>query len=471
LTVLPQFQNQQSLVPAGAGAGPGSSVTGGPNAVVGPSGAGNTTAVNPGGGPSSGASGHNPIAAPPGLTCAPGKNGGQTDVGVSADSINLASTLAESGVGGSFLGDAQYGILAVINQVNRAGGICGRQLKWTYADDGWSPQTGEQDIRNFINQNTFALAVVPSSEGLNNAANNGDIDGAPDPVLGTKGIPVVGTDGMLYSQYTDPWIWPVASSTISTAHIAASQAYHAGARTFGVVYDQNYKFGKEGEAAFKGAVSRLGGQLLADVPVQAGAQSYGSQVQSFESGCHPCDTTLMLLEPDTALAWIKSDQSSNHYIFGGKETEGPQSLFVSSFGSQCGQLCNNMWVWSGFQAPFPPFDSQASTTSYVNAIRSVSNSADTANQFLEGSYAGMQLLVQAIKDISPYVTRARLQQDLNQLTFNDGLSEPLHWSSGNHFANTSMLGFTIQYSGGFNGFQYQQTGWLKDPWSNLDHPS
>jgi len=467
---VPQFRTQV----IGIGGAPSQAQQG-----AGPSAAGlpTSTAGSTNNGPqSTGVASRDPIQAPSGLQCAQGKNGGSTDRGVDAGHIYLASTVAETGVGAAFLGEARYGMLAVVSQVNRQGGICGRQLDLTVVDDGWSAQTGLNDIRNFINENYFALAVVPSSEGLNAAARapwgSGDIDSAPDPVTGTKGIPVVGTDGMLISQYEDPWIWPVATSTISTAHLAVKSAYDAGARTFGIVWDKTYRFGTEGEAAFRGAISRLAGaKLSSDVGIEAGQQDYSSQVNQFNQGCHPCDVTFMMLEPDTALAWIKSDQSSGHYVFGSKRTEGPQPLFVSSFGQGCGQLCNNMWLWSGFEAPYPPFDSDAPVSGYVNAIRSVSASADTANQFTEGAYLGMNLLVDALRAISPYVTRARLKAQLDSMTFRNGLTKDLAWQSGNHFADTSMLGFTIQYSGGFNGFQYQQTGWLRDPWSGLDHSS
>jgi ABC-type branched-subunit amino acid transport system substrate-binding protein len=403
-------------------------------------------------------------AVPPGLQCAAGRNGGATDVGITGDTINLASTVAESGPGSAFLGDARYGMLAIINAVNRQGGICGRRLNLNVVDDAWDPSTGHQDIRNFIAEKYFALAVVPSSEGLDASSippnGSNDIDRA--------GIPVVGTDGMLISQYNDPWIWPVASSTISTAHIAAMQGYRAGSRSFGIVWDKRYKFGQEGEKAFDAAVRRLGGNVAVDVPVDPDKQDYSPDVQTFESGCHPCDYTFMLLEPDTAIAWINSDKSAGHYIFGAKETSGPQPLFVSTFGQQCGSLCNNMWVWTGFQAPWPPFDQDPAVANFVNAIHGISASADTSNQFLEGAYVGMELLVKALQQVGPYVTRARLKQVLDSMTFDSGVTQPLSWSAGQHFANTSMLGFTIQYSGGFNGFQYQNTGWIKDPWVGRD---
>ncbi|MEA2646277.1 MAG: hypothetical protein QOE92_1360, partial [Chloroflexota bacterium] len=437
----------------GPGAIQGSGVAGDPGAqasggvdVTGPGGVANTRKGNEG------------------LTCAAGKNGGATDTGVTATEIKLATNLAESGTASAFLGDARYGMQAVIDATNRSGGVCGRQLKLNPVDDEFKADRGEQNIKTFIQEGYFALPVMPSSEGLNAASQNG--------VISRAGIPVIGSDGMLFSQYDDPWIWPVATSTISTAHIAAKNGYeNAGARTFGIVWDKTYKFGTEGDNAFKKAVERLGGQLVADISIGAGQQDYSADAASFVGKCHPCDMTFMMLEPDTAISWIRSDPSNDkHYLFGSKRTAGPQPLFVSNFGQSCGQLCNGMWVWTGFKAPYAPFDSDPAVRQYKAAVESVGSHVDTGNQFLEGAYVGMQLFVEALKRTGPNLTRARLKETMDSMSYDSGLTEKLTWSAGNHFANTSMLGFTIQFSQGFGGFQYQQTDWVKDPWYNQDRP-
>jgi ABC-type branched-subunit amino acid transport system substrate-binding protein len=129
-----------------------------------------------------------------------------------------------------------------------------------------------------------------------------------------------------------------------------------------------------------------------------------------------------------------------------------------------------MWLWTGFTAPYPPFASQRAVSDYVAAIRSVSGSADTANQFMQGAYVGMEVLVEALRKVGPQLTRAKLKQAMDSMRFDNGLTKTLSWRAGGHFANTAMQGFTIQYSQGFNGFRYEQTGWVEDPWWNKDHP-
>src|SRR5258708_3422593 len=174
----------------------------------------------------------------------------------------------------------------------------------------------------------------------------------------------------------------------------------------------------------------------------------------------------VLLEPPTAETWFNTSGMNN----GAKFTEGPQPLFVDTFGQNCGSRCNNMIVWSSYYPPRQPFSGSDAVNKYVNAIRSISASADVDNQFLEGGYDGMQLFVQALQKTGPNLTRQGLKATLDGMTFDSALSKPLTWKPGNHYANVAMLGFNIQYSQGFNGFQYLNTDWLTDPWVGHDPP-
>jgi hypothetical protein len=89
------------------------------------------------------------------------------------------------------------------------------------------------------------------------------------------------------------------------------------------------------------------------------------------------------------------------------------------------------------------------------------------NQFLEGGYLGMSLLVESIQKVGPNLTRANLRTALDSMTFDIGLSSPLSWRPGNHFANTSAQAFAIQYKQAFNGWR-QKTGFIQDPWVGQD---
>lgn len=411
-----------------------------------------------------------PPTTKPGIECAAGKNGGATDQGVTATEIKLATTVVESGIGSAFLGEMRYAMDAVVDKVNRAGGICGRQLKVTYRDDGWSAERGAGYLRTFINDGVFAIPVGPSSEGLNAVISSGDFDKA--------GVPVVGTDGLIVSQYqradgsAQPWVWPIAVATVSSARIMAQDAYDRGARNFSIVFDSNYKFGVEAAEAFNAQVKALTGSDVAGYSpdatscdqsycgVTAGQSSYSSQVQTFQEG----DFVALFLEPDTALKWMndanapKASDPAITYGFGAA-----QPLFTRSFGENCKSKCHGMKVWTGFKPFQEQYRSDPAVQEYVNDLRATNPSADENNQFSMGAYIGMQLLVDAIEAVGPELTRAKLQAQLNAMSLPTGLTltDPLQFAPDNRYVATTMQAWEIQYQGTFAGWKAQQV--VSDP--------
>ncbi|MGQ0432458.1 MAG: ABC transporter substrate-binding protein [Microthrixaceae bacterium] len=387
------------------------------------------------------------------LACEAGKNGGATDVGVTATKIKLASTVVLSGIGASFLSDSPKAMQAVVARVNREGGICGRTLELTVRDDAWKPDQGLLFLKNFMeSKQYFALPVVPSSEGLTAAIKAGEISKA--------GMPVVGSDGMLIEQYNDQWVWPVATATVSTMRIMAKYAYDKGARTFGIVYDSQYKFGVEGAKAYKDHVESMSGaQMKAFVGVRPGESSYGSEVQKFNSDCNPCDMVAMLLEPGTAETWIANRPNRGKLI-----TSGAQTLFNRRFASNCRTACSGMLVWTGYNPPIDALASLPGVAAYVNDLRAVDPGIDVTNAFAQGSYLGMSIFVEALKRVGPNLTRENLKAVLNNQEFQTDLASPLRWTPGQRFANPQAQAFELRYAGdGFSGFANKQTGWIADP--------
>jgi ABC-type branched-subunit amino acid transport system substrate-binding protein len=366
----------------------------------------------------------------------------------------------------------------VSDEVNEAGGICGRKFDLKLKDDAWDPTRGFQFIQNLVeDEKVFALAVDPSSEGLRIAS-------AQHYFERTK-TPVVGSDGMLNSQYTDPWVWPVAASTVSTMHIMAHDACtRLKASRFGIVFDSKSRFGVEGAFAFNAAVKRCTGS---DIPgyfdprsgggcasgsrfcaISAGSTSYDGENKSFNDACFPptgtpapCDFIALLLEPNEAVNFMRNG-------FKTKPNFGlAQTLFTREFANRCGAICDGMNVWTGYYPPIEEFAALPAVKKYVATIRRKDPNADILNQFLEGGYVGMQLLVEALKRVGPNVTRARLAQTLDAMKLDIGLTTPLAWAPGKHFANVAMQAFSIQYKGGFNGFR-NTTSWVKDPYVGQD---
>ena len=432
-----------------------------------------TEVVDVGGGPdgSSGSAAN--------LACAAGRNGGATDVGVTADSIKLGATVVDTGIGAAFLSDVRFGMQAVVNAVNAAGGVCGRRLTLVLKDDGWDAQRGNLFIRNLVEgEKVFALAVVPSSEGLRAASD----------YVREQGVPVVGTDGMLIGQYTNPMVWPVAASTITAMHIMAKHSYDLGSRNFAMVYDSNFRFGVEGSFAFNSSVQRLTGK---DIPgfsnpltsprcrdrfcgIKAGQPSYQTEIEVVRSACNKepaCDYIVYLLEPETAQTWMRGGGMQAGATPESKPQIGaPQPLFNRSFGVNCAQKCHNLWVWTGFVPPVEPFTDQPAVARYLADMRRTNAKADAANSFVEGGYIGMKLLVEALERVGPDLTREALIAQLDAMKLDAGLSRLLRWQRGDHFANRCMMAFSFQSKPSFAGWR-QESDWVCDPWPGMDIPA
>jgi ABC-type branched-subunit amino acid transport system substrate-binding protein len=393
--------------------------------------------------------------------CGKGQNAGESDVGVSSKEIRFAATVVKTGVARSFLSEAQYGMEAVRVKVNRAGGVCGRLITIKYDDDGWDSGTGQRIIEKYIGEKKyFGLAVNPSSEGLRGAIDNG--------LIKNSKFPVIGADGMLINQYKDPWVWPVATSTHSVMHVMAKDALARGAKTFGIVWEGNYRFGVEGHQAFVGYVKRNGGNIIADTKIQGGQTAYRNEVNGFIGSCgaklDKCDFLAVLLEPATAAQWVRDGGLGNGTDRPKTGIGGPQPLFLNSFARDCAKYCANMRVWTSFKPPLPPFNSEAAVATYKNDLAAVSASADANNPHVQGAYVGMQLLVKALQQVGAAPTRDNVKAALDAMTLDTGLGPSLRFSPGNHFASTGAQSFEAIYNGdSFVNWRYTQSGFINDP--------
>lgn len=396
--------------------------------------------------------------------CAKGKNGGATDTGVTDSKIRLATTAVLDGPAKSLLEDSPVAMKAVIDKVNKAGGVCGRLLDLRVVNDSFDSSRGQTAIKNFIAEGVFALPVVPSAEGLGAAILSGEIAKAK--------IPVVGTDGLRREQYSDDYVWPVASATVTAMRVMVKYgATNRNAKSFALVWDEKYKFGKEGKDAFVEQVKALGfkDDALTTVPLNPDDPSYGTKINNeFAPRCgavgsEKCDMVALLLLPETAKKWLQGNPA-----LGKIYSAGAQTLFTDRFAQDCVQQINNRCqgfaVWTGYNPPIGPLASLPSVSTYVNDVKSVKSTIDVNNQFVEGAYLGMNAFVEALKRTGGELTRERLRGVLDSMTFQSDLSSALTWKPKDHAANVRSQSFAMAVSQGtFRGWANEGTGFLLDP--------
>lgn len=424
------------------------------------------------------------------VDCTPGhfNNGGPTAPGVTANAIHIATTEVTTGIGAGFLQDAVSGMRAALSQ---AGSICGRQIVLDRVqNDAWDRSQGQTIIEDWIGSGSvFALVAEPDSEGLSGAIDSGDIDRAQ--------IPVVGSDGMLKDQYHDPWVWPVAASTVTNMHIIADYGFRKlGVKTFGIVYDKSYRFGPEGAAAFAHEMAVLTGHDVSTSgscstgfcgieSQSSGNGGYSSEVTAFNQYCSspngsssPCDLVVMLLEPKPMLDWMNEESSGGVSWY--KTLMGGEPLFDYNFGSQCGNSCRGMIVWTGYKPDISPFDSEKAVYTYAQALALACPHCDPHNEFTEGAYLGTQLFIGAVRQVARAnvpLTRDNLKRLLNTMTLDSTVSSaagltasPLTYT-GSRYANVQMAAFQDNASStNFYGFAYlPSVGFYTDPVPGQDN--
>jgi hypothetical protein len=246
----------------------------------------------------------------------------------------------------------------------------------------------------------------------------------------------------------------------------------------------------EGAYAFDQAFKRLSGN---DVPgysnplsgnatcksgtrfcgISAGTGQYGNEVSIVNNACNSgnkCDYLVLLMEPDTAEQWMATPGAPTAGQFAKGGMGAAQPLFTYSFGTTCGDKCNGIQVWTGYNPPLGQFASTTGVKQYVNDLHNTSSSADAYNQFTEGCYLGMQLLVAAMEEAGAHgnLTRAAVKAQLDSMNLDTGLSAAAEtWSAGQHWAVGGAQGFTMQSQNGFSGWRFT-TPYLKDPWLGQD---
>jgi ABC-type branched-subunit amino acid transport system substrate-binding protein len=86
-------------------------------------------------------------------------------------------------------------------------------------------------------------------------------------------------------------------------------------------------------------------------------------------------------------------------------------------------------------------------------MRSTNPNFDVTNQFTEGAYFGMNLVVDAIKKVGPNLTRAELKKVLDAMDYKTDFASNLSWRPGKHYANMRAQSL----------FEQDDTGWVLDP--------
>lgn len=384
--------------------------------------------------------------------------------GIDESKILLGATIVQSGIGGFHLRDADAAMRGAVEAVNAAGGVCGRTIQLKLVDDGWDAQRGLAEIRKLVEQDRVAaLAVVPSTEGLLAAANI--------TYFSKQGIAAAGTLGTHTAEFNEPSVFPVGVSPASSGRILARYAWSRGARHAAVVYDSRTRSGVEQAMAFDGEITALqreagtpatgvdgygdtrvsGGCSARACALEPGRPSYASEANTLYQNCArppKCDFVAVFLDPSAAAVWMGA--TNGQTILHG----GTQMLMTGGFPKNCGERCANFTVLTPYEPPVGALRNLPAVAAYARTMQSVRPAADATNPYTEGAYAGMQVLIEALRRAGPTPTRLSIAEALRSAAFDVGLTQPLRWRPGRSEANRSMRPLrTVVVAGGFTGWR------------------
>jgi branched-chain amino acid transport system substrate-binding protein len=387
-------------------------------------------------------------------------------VGVSANEIKLGSTFAASGPVSNISGPIKAGVFSYFNKVNAEGGIFGRKIKLTWYDDGWDAQKGKAFIKKLVEQDrVFVLTVVPSSNGLD----------ASVSYLESKKMPVFGTSGLIESQFKTPMQWPVGTSTRSAARIALVDMKTRGVKNAALIW-LDLLAGAEARDATFDAIPKIMGKPKEDFitaerrvglgetsfrPVWASIQNDTAAWQR-EHGVSPAngkpDFVIFAIDPTNAL---KAMNAASDVGFAPRlGWGGGQPLFLNVVAQH--QWARKTGLFAGSSFYPPQIGNNPKVQEYVSTVRRYyGSSVDVTNPYLEGGYAGAALTTDVLKGAGSCLTREKAIKVANSLSNYSpaGLTRPLTFREGDHYANTSYLLAQVQS----NGTWKVVTDWIVDP--------
>jgi ABC-type branched-subunit amino acid transport system substrate-binding protein len=334
---------------------------------------------------------------PQALECRAGANGGATDIGVTETSIRIAMTETLEFPTRYATATAYANVRSLFDYVNLHGGICGRRIDFRYANDAWRPLPWDADA------DMVAGIAGPFDPAVDERISDGEVDRA--------GTPLVGVDGVTAAQHLSPWVWPLGTSMTSITRIAVDHAYRVrGARTFALVYDSAQRASRQAAAAFRDYVGRLPDATVVRIQnLDAGTRNYSREALDFALACRlqKCDHVLLALTPGTAVKWLKAPPVDG----AGMQTAMLPLQLTSAFWEECPRdlkvvsACKDLHVWTA--DPEPAISVTCPDVNIDPMFQAVKTSAC--------------ILVEALRQTGPYLTRARLRAAIDDLSYRAGM--------------------------------------------------
>jgi branched-chain amino acid transport system substrate-binding protein len=385
-----------------------------------------------------------------------------SDVGVTPTEIKVGSLFALSGPVSSISGPILYGVNAYFRDINDKGGINGRKIRMIYYDDGYDAQRGAGLIRRLVEQDkVFVLSVVPSSSSLEAATG----------YIEQKKIPVIGTSGLVETQFQSPMQFPVGASTVVGTHAGlkfAGDTYHP--KSVALIY-LDLLAGEFAKKATEGAMPKLGmnSKPCSEQKVPLGQARFDATWANIRNDCGGFpDWVVLAIDPSSAIKAIGDAKTQGFKP--NKGWGGGAPLFLDLVRQGVGSYGIGMGASTSYFPPVGKYLQLPAVQNYVTTVKKYSPSGvDVTNPYLEGGFVGAALNVESFRRAGQNPTRAAVLTALNGLeNWTIGLTKPLTFKGGNKYANSQLLFAEIRADSAGNLEWQMVSDWIPDPFPGTD---
>jgi branched-chain amino acid transport system substrate-binding protein len=188
--------------------------------------------------------------------------------------MQLAFSGTLSGPFATYAQQMRQGVDLAVSEVNGAGGIDGKQVNVSYADDRGKPENGIVIAQRFCNDkssavlgysvSTVALAALPTFERCQ--------------------LPVVAsaTTSPKFTGLSDYYFRTVLSDAVVAGEGARYAVQQLGAKRIAVMYQKD-DYGEGGDKSFVDAAKAAGGQIVYDQGYQLGTTNFLSQLTKIKA--------------------------------------------------------------------------------------------------------------------------------------------------------------------------------------------
>ena len=348
------------------------------------------------------------------------------EVGVTSDLIVLGQSCALSGPAQELGTEMRLGAQAYFAQVNKAGGVFGRQIKLTTLDDGYEPERAAANTRQLINDDkVFALFGYVGTPTAN----------ASLPIFTEAKVPFFGafTGAESLRNPFNRYIFNVRASYFDETEKIVEQLTSLGVRNIAVFY-QNDAYGQAGLTGVTRALTKRNMKVSGTATVERNTVAVDAAVKALVP--QRPDAIVMISAYKSIAAFVRASKKAGYtgqyhnVSFVGSRALA-EELGPEGYGVAISQV-----------VPFPFGASEPVVREYQKALKE-SSPAPVSFSSLEG-YIAARVLVEGLKRAGKDLTREKFISALESMTnveiggFNVNFSPKSH--NGSSFVELTMIG-------------------------------